>query len=530
MRNYHFPGRSVVQAINGVAATSNPLSTLAAIDVLRQGGNAIDASVAACAVQCVVEPMSTGIGGDCFVLYQKGGTGPVIGINGSGWSPAGLTLEHLEESDVSVIGTESIESVTIPGAIDAWCAIMESYGALGIDTVLQPAIRLAEDGFAISEVTQQQWSRRVDGLRGNAAASTLYLKAGDAPATGDVWRSPALGQTLRVVAKKGRDGFYAGPVLDQMLADLQAAGGMHTADDFTDYCYETVTPIASGYRGRTVLEIPPSGQGITAQIMLNILEDFDLTGLDPCSAERFHLMVEAQRLAFVERDKFVADQRATDVPIDFLLSEDLATTLRSHIREDQAIDHLPIVDGPKHEDTVYLTVVDRDLNCVSFINSLFWGFGSCIASEKTGVVFQNRGSGFVMERGHPNCVGPRKRPLHTIIPGMVLDGDGKCELSFGVMGGHYQPVGHGQVITNLWDHGLDIQQAIDCPRVFHNGAAIEAEDSVPAETLVRLEALGHAIEPAPHPHGGSQGIVIDRVRGVLAAGSDPRKDGCALGY
>ncbi|MCY4190808.1 MAG: gamma-glutamyltransferase, partial [Rhodospirillaceae bacterium] len=246
--------------------------------------------------------------------------------------------------------------------------------------------------------------------------------------------------------------------------------------------------------------------------------------------ERFHLMVEAQRLAFVERDKFVADQRATDVPIDFLLSKDLATTLRSHIRQDQAIDHLPIVDGPKHEDTVYLTVVDRDLNCVSFINSLFWGFGSCIASEKTGVVFQNRGSGFVMERGHPNCVGPRKRPLHTIIPGMVLDGDGKCELSFGVMGGHYQPVGHGQVITNLWDHGLDIQQAIDCPRVFHNGAAIEAEDSVPAETLVRLEALGHAIEPAPHPHGGGQGIVIDRVRGVLAGGSDPRKDGCALGY
>jgi len=530
MRDHQFPGRSVVQALNGAAATSHPLSTLTAIDILQRGGNAIDAAVAACAVQCVVEPMSTGIGGDCFMLYQKGGTGPVIGINGSGWSPAGFTLEHLQERNVSVIGTESIESVTIPGAIDAWCAIMEAHGTLGIDAVLQPAIRFAEEGFAVGEVTQRQWSRRVDGLRGNAAASALYLTNGDAPAIGDVWRSPALGKTLRAVAEKGRDGFYAGPVLDRMLADLQAAGGTHTADDFAEYSYESIDPIASGYRGRTVLEIPPSGQGITAQIMLNVLEGFDLKGLDPYGAERFHLMVEAQRLAFAERNKYVADQRIADVPVDFLLSDDLAATLRSHIRQDRAMDPLPVIDGPLHKDTVYLTVVDKDLNCVSFINSLFWGFGSCIASEETGVMFQNRGAGFIVEPGHPNCAGPRKRPLHTIIPGMVLDSAGDCELCFGVMGGHYQPMGHAQVITNLWDHGLDIQQAIDCPRLFHNGDAIQVEDSVPKETVAGLKALGHAVEPVPYPHGGGQGIVVDRARGVLSAGSDPRKDGCALGY
>lgn len=529
MRDIQYPGRSVVHAANGAAATSNTLATLTAIDILRAGGNAVDAAIAACAVQCVAEPMSTGIGGDCFMLYQKGGDGPVAGINGSGRSPTGLTAESLLERGIGAIGPESAESVTVPGAVDAWCAILDAHGTMGIDRVLQPAIACAEDGFTVGEVTRQLWAGRLDGLRGNAAASALYLKDGALPAAGDIWYSPALGRTLRAIAEQGRDGYYAGPVLDGLLAALQAAGGCHTEEDFAGQRHEPVAPLDSGYRGRMVLEIPPNGGGITAQIMLNILEGFDLSGLDPVGAERLHLEMEAQRLAYAQRDAFVGDPRDGNVPVERMLSEEFAAALRSHIRRDRAMDALPPVDRPRHRDTVYLTVVDRDLNCVSLINSVYWSFGSCIASEETGVVFQNRGAGFVVEPGHPNCVGPRKRPLHTIIPGMVLNG-GQCELAFGVMGGPFQPVGQTHVVTNLWDFGMDIQQAIDCPRVFHDGDAIVAETSVPAAAVAGLRALGHTVLPAESPHGGGQGILIDRERGVLSAGSDPRRDGCALGY
>ncbi len=529
MRDIQFPGRSVVHAVNGAAATSNPLSTLTAIDILRAGGNAVDAAVAACAVQCVIEPMSTGIGGDCFMLYQAGGDGPVAGINGSGWAPAGLTAESLLERGIGQIDPDSAESVTVPGAVDAWCAMLDAHGTMGIDRVLQPAIACAEHGFAVGEVTQRLWTGRLDGLRGNAAASALYLKDGAPPRTGDIWRSPALAQTLRTIAEKGRDGFYAGPVLEHMLAALQAIGGTHTEEDFALQRCEPVAPLESGYRGRTVLEIPPNGGGITAQIMLNILEGFDLSGLDPVGAERLHLEMEAQRLAYAQRNAFVADMRHSDVPVDRLLSKEFAADLRSRIRRDRAMGALPPAGGPQHKDTVYLTVVDRDLNCVSFINSVFWSFGSCIGSEETGVVFQNRGGGFVVEPGHPNCVGPRKRPSHTIIPGMVLNG-GRCELAFGVMGGPYQPVGQTHVVTNLLDFGMDIQQAIDCPRVFHDSGAIVAETGVPETAVAGLRALGHSVVPAESPHGGGQGILIDRERGVLSAGSDPRRDGCALGY
>lgn len=529
MRDIQFPGRSVVHGVNGAAATSTPLATLTALDILRAGGNAVDAAIAACAVQCVAEPMSTGIGGDCFMLYQKGGEGPVAGFNGSGWSPAGLTVDSLLERGIGQIDPDGVESVTVPGAVDAWCAILDAHGTMGIDRVLQPAIACAEDGFTVGEVTRRLWTGRLDGLRGNEAASALYLKDGEPPAAGDIWHSPALGRTLRAIAERGRDGFYAGPVLDAMLAALKTAGGVHTEEDFAGQRLEPVAPLESDYRGRTVLEIPPNGGGITAQIMLNILEGFDLTGLDPVGAERLHLEMEAQRLAYAQRDAFIGDPRHSGVPVERLLSDEFAAGLRSRIRRDRAMDALPPVEMPQHRDTVYLTVVDRDLNCVSLINSVYWSFGSCIASEETGVVFQNRGAGFFVAPGHPNCVGPHKRPLHTIIPGMVLNG-GRCELAFGVMGGPFQPVGQAHVVTNLWDFDMDIQQAIDCPRVFHDGGAIIAERGVPEAAVAGLRALGHAVVPAESPHGGGQGILIDRECGVLSAGSDPRRDGCALGY
>ena len=529
MRDLHFPGCSVVHATNGAAATSHPFATLTAIDVLRAGGNAVDAAIAACAVHCVVEPMMTGIGGDCFVLLQKGGEGPVIGLNGSGRAPAGLTAEHLLAQGVNQIGLESVHSITVPGAIDAWCRLVADHGTMGLDELFAPAIRYAEDGFAVLPRTAADWARNAPRLMGDPNASALYLKNGEAPAAGDTWRSPELGATLKAIGTGGRAAFYEGEIAEDMVGYLREIGGAHGLEDFAGNTCEHVEPISAPYAGRDVVEIPPNGQGIAALMILNILKGFDLGALDPMGADRLHLETEAARLAFAARNQFVADPAMADVPVDHLLSDALADDLRGRISMDRAMDATAVVPGPAHQDTIYLTVVDRDLNCVSFINSLFYGFGSCIASPTTGVMFQNRGAGFRVEPGHPNCVAPGKRPLHTIIPGMALK-DGQCEVSFGVMGGAYQPVGHARLLTNLWDYGMDVQEAIDCPRAFQFMGKLTVERGVPESVRRDLAARGHDIEEIVIPWGGGQAIIVDRDRGTLAAGSDPRKDGCALGY
>ena len=529
MRDFHLPGRSVVHATSGAAATSHPFATLTAIDVLRAGGNAVDAAVAACAVHCVVEPMMTGIGGDCFVLLQKDGQGPVTGLNGSGRAPAGLTAEFLLERGIERIDLESVHSITVPGAIDAWCRLVEDHGAKGLDELLQPAIRYAEDGFAVAPRTSADWARNAPRLMGNANAARLYLKDGKPPAAGGAWRSPELAATLKAIGERGRAAFYEGGIAEDMVGYLQDIGGTHTLEDFASNTADYVDPIASSYAGRDVVEIPPNGQGIAALMILKILAGFDLSALDPVGADRLHLETEAARLASAARNRFVADPGHADVPVDWLLSDELADTLRDRISLDRAVEGVPDIPGPPHRDTIYLTVVDRDLNCVSFINSLFHGFGSCIASPNSGVMFQNRGAGFAVEPGHPNCVAPGKRPLHTIIPGMALKDQG-CEVSFGVMGGAYQPVGHAHLLTNLWDYGMDVQEAIDCPRAFHFLGELTVERGVPESVRRDLAARGHSLRDIEIPWGGAQAIAIDRENGTLAAGSDPRKDGCALGY
>lgn len=529
MRDFHLPGRSVVHAVNGAAATSHPFATLTAIDVLRAGGNAVDAAVAACAVHCVVEPMMTGVGGDCFVLLQKGGEGSVIGLNGSGRAPAGLTADHLLEQGIDRIELESVHSITVPGAIDAWCRLVGDHGTRGLDELLGPAIRYAEEGFAVAPRTAADWARNAPRLMGDPNATRLYLKSGAAPPAGGVWRSPELAATLKAIGEGGRAAFYEGEIAEDMVGYLQEIGGTHKLDDFSTNASDYVEPISAAYAGRDVIEIPPNGQGIAALMILKILEGFDVAALDPAGADRFHLETEAARLAFAARNRFVADPDHADVPVDFLLSDDLADELRGRISMDRTAEGAPDIPGPPHRDTIYLTVVDRDLNCVSFINSLFHGFGSCIASPNTGVMFQNRGAGFVVKPGHPNCVAPGKRPLHTIIPGMAVR-DGGCEVSFGVMGGAYQPVGHAHLLTNIWDYGMDVQEAIDCPRAFHFLGKLTVERGIPDSVRRDLAARGHEIEEIAIPWGGAQAIVIDRENGTLAAGSDPRKDGCALGY
>jgi gamma-glutamyltranspeptidase/glutathione hydrolase len=530
MRDFHFPGRSCVHALNAMAATSQPGATLVAIEILRRGGNAIDAAVAASAALCVIEPASTGIGGDCFALYVPGGAGEVIALNGSGRAPAAAEAEWFLERGIRELVPGSPHCVTIPGAIDAWARPLEDHGTMGLEEVLAPAIAYAEEGFAVHPRTAWDWARLEPKLRDDENAERILLPRGRAPRVGEVIRFPELASTLRAIAAKGRDGFYTGEVAEDMVAYLQGLGGLHTLDDFVAHASDYVTPIQTDYRGFQVFECPPNGQGIAALMMLNILGGFELQGLDPVGIERLHLEAEATRLAFEARDSLIADPAKVPVPVDELLSAAHANELRDRIRPDRAMGAAARPSPmPAHADTIYLTVVDGDCNAVSFINSTFHGFGSGLVSPKTGVNFQNRGSGFRVDPDHPNCVAPGKRPLHTIIPGMLMR-DGRAEMPFGVMGGGFQPVGHTHLLTNMLDFGMDPQEALDCPRAFHHEGKLQLERGVSDRVADGLTDLGHDVVRADMPLGGGQAIRIDWESGVLSAGSDPRKDGCAIGY
>ena len=529
MRDLHLPGRSTVHATEGMAATSHPLSTLAAIDALREGGNAMDAAVTACAVQCVVEPESTGIGGDCFALYVKGGAGEVTGLNGSGWAPKGLTAEHLLEQGITSIEAETPHAVTVPGAINAWERLLADHGTFGLDKALQPAIKYAEEGWAITPRVGLDWARNAHRLAAEPSSAEQYLIDGRAPRVGERMRLPKLARTLKEIAAKGRNGFYDGWVAEDLVSYMRSKGGQHDYDDFTETAAEYVTPISTNYAGHDVYQIPPNGQGITALMMLNILEGYDLALLDPHGVERLHLEIEASRIAYQARDQHVADPRHAQVPVGELLSSEFATRMRNEISTERAMAALPMSEGPVYRDTIYLTVVDRDRNTCSFINSLYFNFGSCQAGPESGVMLQNRGSGFRVELGHPNCVAPRKRPMHTIIPGMCMK-DGRVAHSYGVMGGDYQPVGHAHVLANLIHFGMDPQEALDSPRVFHIRGQVEVERGLGDDVVEGLAAKGHQVGRPDMPWGGGQVISIDWENGTLAAGSEPRKDGCAIGY
>lgn len=529
MRDFHRPGRSAVRATRAMASTSQPAATLAAIEVLRAGGNAIDAAVAACAVLCVVEPESTGLGGDCFCLYAPAGTGRVIALNGSGHAPADATADWYRERGIGIDATGP-HAVTVPGAVDAWARLVADHGRKGLDELLQPAIRFAEEGFVLPSRVAWDWATEgVGKLKLDAPAKARFLKPDGGPyREGDRFVQPELARTLRKVAAEGRDGFYTGAVAEDIVAHLRAKGGLHTLDDFAAQRATYVEPITTDYRGYTVHECPPNGVGIAVLMLLNLLSGFG-PGDDPLSVERMHQLIEATRLVFRDRDAFVADPRQAPVPVADLLSAGYADAMRALIRPDRAMADLPAPGLPPHEDTVYLCVVDEDGNAVSFINSLFKSFGSGIVAPESGVLLQNRGLGFSLDPAHPSCIAPRKRPMHTIIPGMLTK-DGAAVMPFGVMGGHYQPVGQAWVLTSMLDHGLDPQAAIDLPRLFAFEGTVELEHGIPQAAADALAALGHRVSRIDKPHGGGQAIWIDRERGTLTGGSDPRKDGCALGY
>ena len=527
MRDFMQPGRSVAVADNGMAATSHPASTLAALDILRAGGNAVDAAVAAVAVQCVVDPHSTGIGGDCFALYAPA-SGPVVSLNGSGWAPAAARLDVFQAQGITEIAETSVHSVTVPGAIDAWCRLVAAHGRLDMGRVLEPAIGYAEKGYRITPRVHLDWERYQDQLKAHPHTAESYLPGGRVPAVGDRMANPALGATLRAVAERGPEAFYRGAVAEEMVAVLKAAGGLHEEQDFSEFSTFFTTPIAADYRGHTLLECPPNGQGLAALIIARILEGFDLSDKALTEADRVHILAEASKAAYAQRDAIVADPMTMTADLDYILSDAHIDALRARIRMDRASD-APDWDLPVHRDTVYVTVVDGEGNAMSLINSVFWAFGSGIYAPRSGVLLHNRGMGFSLKDGHPNVIAPRKRPFHTIIPAM-LQKDGRAVMPFGVMGGQYQSVGHAQILTGMLDRGLDPQQASEAPRSFAFEGVLSLETTWSGEVKADLEGRGHRVEWADEPLGSCQAIWIDHERGVLLGATDHRKDGVALGY
>jgi gamma-glutamyltranspeptidase/glutathione hydrolase len=524
MRDFHLPGRSEVFAANGMVATSHPLAAMVGVEILEAGGNTVDAAIAAAVILGICEPQMTGIGGDLFALIGRPGE-PVRALNASGRAPGALSAGDMRARGLQEVPLRGIEAVTLPGAVDGFCRLSAELGVLGLDRVLAPAIRYAEEGVPVAPRVAFDWAGDEPILQG--AARRFYLNGGRAPQVGEMFRAPGQAEVLRRIAREGRAGFYEGEVAEDMVASLKAMGGGHTHDDLAAVASDWGTPVAGGYGGLTVLEHPPNGQGATAILMLNMLKHFDLAGMDPFGAARAHVEAEATKLAHEARDRIIADPDRT-ARLEFMLSEETAERLAGMIDPSRAQPVTAARVGAMHRDTVYVCAVDRDRMAVSLIYSVFWAFGSGFASEKFGINFQNRGAGFTLEEGHPNEAAGGRRPMHTIIPGMLADGAGLVG-PFGVMGGGYQPTGHARFVSNITTYGMGWQEAVDAPRSFWRAGKLEVERGYPETVRADLVALGHEVVVPEEALGGAQAIGLG-ADGVLRGASDPRKDGIALGY
>ena len=527
-------GRSVVRAQHGMVASSQPLASQVGLEVLKQGGNAVDAAIAMAAVLNVTEPMMTGIGGDMFALVYWAKTKELKGLNASGRAPRSWTLEHFTKKNLKQMPARGMEAITVPGAFDGWTTLLDRYGTMKLAQLLRPAIEYAENGFPVMEKTAQDWEAEVDVLQRTPASAENYLVNGRAPRAGEIFRQANLARTFRTLAEGGRDAFYKGPIARSIVDYMRANGGFITLEDLAATESEWVEPISTNYRGYQVYEIPPNGQGITALIALNILEGFDLAALRSHPAQYYHTLIEATKLAFADRNRYIADPTVSKVPVAELLSKEYAAKRRALIDPNKTLDNPPAGDINLGSDTTYFTVVDKDGNAVSFINSLFDAFGSGIVAGDTGILFQNRGTAFSLDPKHANVVAPGKRPFHTIIPAMVFK-DNQLFMSFGVMGGAIQPQGHVQVLVNLIDMKMGLQEAIDAPRYrITTGRNVLLEDELGSGTIDQLLKLGHIKAKPPgvlrSSMGGGQAIMIDPLSKTLMGASDSRKDGLALGY
>jgi gamma-glutamyltranspeptidase/glutathione hydrolase len=529
-------GRSVVRARHGMVATSQPLASAAGLEVLKRGGNAVDAAIAIAAVLNVTEPNMTGIGGDAFMLVYSAKSKTIAGLNASGRAPRALNLEHFRSRNLTQMPTTGMEPVTVPGAFDGWVTLLEKFGTMTLADLMAPAIDLAENGFPVMEKIAADWDSEVPRLKLTPAAASTFLVNGAAPQPGAIFVQKNLARTLRTIAEGGRDAFYRGEIARAIVEYCRKNGGFLAMEDFAAQKSEWVEPISTTYRGHTLYEIPPNGQGLTALLILNILEGIDLQKMRTEPERYYHTLVEATKIAFADRNRHIADPAFGRVPVKELLSKDYAARRRALINPDRAIDVPAYGEVRTGNDTTYFTVVDKDRNAVSFINSIYFNFGSAIVAGDTGIVLQNRGAGFSLDPTHPNRYEPGKRPFHTIIPAMVFK-DGELLMSYGVMGGDIQPQGHAQVLINLIDRRLNLQQAIDAPRFrYISGRGVMLEEGVTASVIEALVKRGHerVMPPAGIAHralmGGGQAIMIDPATGALLGASDVRKDGLALGY
>lgn len=548
--------RSPVYGRNGIVATSQPLATAAGLEILAMGGNAADAAVAAGAALNVTEPTSTGIGGDMFALFYSADTGKVTALNGSGRAPAALTLDLLKKEGLSTLTPFHAHTVTVPGACAGWFDLIAKHGSLSMGDILAPAIRLAEEGFPVAPITAYSWQRGAQRQLATALNGHELTINGRGPNAGEIFRNPNLARTFKSIAEGGASAFYQGDIADSIVGVIKEAGGCMSLEDLASHVSTWEEPISVDYRGYRVYECPPNGQGITALIALNILEGFDLASMKSLSFEKLHLQIEAMRLAFADSRWYVADPKFSNIPVKELLSKEYASERRKLIDPARATVDPKRGTPVNSSNTVYLSVVDKFGNACSFINSNYWGFGTGIVPKGWGFTLQNRGHNFVLDPEHPNCLAPRKRPYHTIIPAMVTRATSRAErnrsdsegvdaaqaiketlyASYGVMGGFMQPQGHVQVLSALVDDGMDPQAALDqvrfCIDVEEQGGEVAVEEGMPQDTVAALQKLGHSTYMVSGYEralfGRGQVILRDAESGVLCGGSDPRADGCAM--
>jgi gamma-glutamyltranspeptidase / glutathione hydrolase len=536
-------GRSVVMATHGMVATSHPLAAQAGLDILKNGGNAVDAAIATSAAIGLMEPMSCGIGGDLYAIVWDAKSKKLYGINASGRSPYRASLALFAEKGLKEIPQTGPLSWSVPGCVDGWDELRQRFGSLKMEQLLEPSIRYAEEGFPVTEVIAGYWKRAEAKLRRHPDAAKTFLSEDHAPRAGELFKNPNLARSYREIALHGRDGFYRGRIAQEIVAFSDKNGGLFSMKDFADHSSTWVEPLSSTYRGYDVWELPPPGQGIAVLQMLNILEGFDVKKMGPLSADYWHLLVEAKKLAYADRARYYADPAFVQVPMTQLAAKAYAESRRKLIDPHKALTQVEAGD-PKlgQSETIYLCVVDKERNCVSLIQSNYMGFGSGLVPGDLGFVLQNRGTLFALDAHHANRLEPHKRPFHTIIPSFVTR-QGRPWLVFGVMGGDMQPQGQVEVLCNLIDFGMNVQEAGEAPRIEHLGSAtptgrpakedggtVAAERGIPEEVVRDLQQRGHHVERVKTNGGGYQGILIDPHTNVLHGGSEPRKDGCAVGH
>ena len=516
-------------AKNGMVASSQPLATLAGVHMLMSGGNAVDAAVATAAVLGVVEASSIGIGGDAFCLFYSAKEKKIKALDASGRSPSAASLEFCRKSGFNEMPQRGIHSVTVPGAVHGWTTLLNSYGTKRLGDVLQAAIRHAEEGFPVAELTAEQWKESEARLKADEGAALNYLTNGRTPRVGEIFRNLRMAATLKRIAVEGADYFYKGEIAKKIVRCSERLGGLFTTDDFAQHRSDWVEPITANYRGYDIYEMPPTTQGFVALEMLKILEGFDLKSAGAQSADALHLMIEAKKLAFADRDRHLADRDHMKVAVKSLFSAERVDAMRDQIQPGKAAgEYTPMPTGT---DTEYVAAADAEGNFVSFIQSNFMGFGSCVVEPETAIILQNRGHLFSLDENHPNCIGPHKRCMHTLMPGLVFKDD-KPYGVLGLKGGHVQPQVQMQILTNLIDFGMTPQEAISAPRFNHIEATKVGLEPAIAQTVKDdLARRGHQIVGGnPESFGGAHAIMIHPESGALVGGSDPRKGGCALGF